>query len=517
MGRELGRISGPLLADNLKRNGANLAFDNQVLYLDVKNNRIGFNTATPVTDLYTPIAIDSVEFIVDSTADIGNFVVSGHTIQHVLNNSITISPNQIVNPRIITPGISSDNLYLNGNTISSYTTDSNINITANGTGKLNFANDSGTVQVTVNGNLHASGDITWDGNITIGNNLTQDTVTFSAEIDSNILPSSTNVDNLGSDPLAAGHAWATLYVNEVDSLLATFPNFTISENTIAGTVTNGTVNYTGFSGIVNAEYLQFSNTTITNNWSTPNTNDQRSIIFTPSGTGTVQLNTTTSLKLPTGTDSVRLLNANGELRFNNTNTNIEGYSETGYVNLFNLYSQDYLTYISPELTTGSADGTLRFSINGTVTTTIDSSKLFTNSLTSGNISVIDNTFSASINNDINFSTSGTGLVKSNGATFFDATNDLQFTNTSNGAYTLASTGYGYVKFSGVTGVVIPGGNTGDRPDTPEVGTTRFNSDTGHPEVYDASLGWIPIRGTNAVISNSEVNDITGIWALVLGL
>jgi len=117
MGRELGRISGPLLADNIKRNGVNLAFDNQVLYIDVVNNRIGFNTATPVTDLYTPTAIDSTGLLVDTTADIGNFVISGHTIQHVLNNPITISPNQTINPQIITPGISSDNLYLYGNTV----------------------------------------------------------------------------------------------------------------------------------------------------------------------------------------------------------------------------------------------------------------------------------------------------------------------------------------------------------------------------------------------------------------
>jgi hypothetical protein len=514
MGRELGRIGGSLLADNLKRNGANLAFDNQVLYLDVVNSRIGFNTATPVTDLYTPTAIDSTGLIVDNTADIGNFVVSGHTIQHVLNNPITISPNQTINPRIITPGISSDNLYLYGNTVSSYTTDSDINITANGTGKLNFANDSGTVQVTVNANLHATGNITWDGDITFGNNLTQDTVTFSAEVNSSILPSANNVDNLGSDPNSGGNAWATVYANSVVSTSTTFPDFTISGNTIAGTVTNGTVNYTGYSGNVNAEYLQFNNNTITNTWPSASTNDQQSIIFTPNGTGTVQISTTTSLVLPSDTDSLRTLTANGEVRFNSNNLNIEGYSDTGYVNFFNLYSQDYQTYITPELTPGAADDTLRFGINGTVVASIDSSKVYTNSLTSGNINVTDNTFSSTVGGDITILPSGTGKIKVNG-TNFDTGSSGQIINTSNGAYTLASTGYGHIKFSGSGAVKLPAGDNSNYTLAPQAGQTRFNTDLNYSEIYNGTV-WIPVRGTATTLTTAQVTDEMWRWDIILG-
>jgi hypothetical protein len=514
MGRELGRISGPLLADNIKRNGVNLAFDNQVLYIDVVNNRVGFNTATPVTDLYTPTAIDSTGLLVDTTADIGNFVISGHTIQHVLNNPITISPNQTINPQIITPGISSDNLYLYGNTVSSYTTNSDINISANGTGSINLSNDSGTVQATVTGNLHATGDITWDGNITFGNSLTQDTVTFAAEVNSSILPSANNVDNLGSDPTTGGNAWATVYANNVVSTSSTFPNFTISGNTIAGTVVNGTVNYTGYSGNVNAEYLQFNNNIITNIWPSSSTDSQRSVILTPNGTGIVQANTTTSLQLSTGTDSSRTLQANGELRFNSTNLNIEGYSNTGYVNFFNLYNQDYQTYITPELTTGAADNTLRFSVNSTVTTAIDSSKFYTNSLTAGNLNVTGNSFSNTTGGDINISPTGTGKLKVNG-TNFDTGSSGQIINTSNGAYTLASTGYGHWKFSGTGAVKLPAGNNSNYTTTPYVGQTRFNSDLNYSEVYNGTT-WISVKGTAPTLSTSDVADEMWRWDIILG-
>ena len=47
----IGRISGPLLKANLLREGVNLAFENDLLYLDVNNNRIGINNATPQYDL----------------------------------------------------------------------------------------------------------------------------------------------------------------------------------------------------------------------------------------------------------------------------------------------------------------------------------------------------------------------------------------------------------------------------------------------------------------------------------
>ena len=43
----VGRISGQLLKSNLLRQGTNLAFETDLLYIDVVNNRIGVKTATP--------------------------------------------------------------------------------------------------------------------------------------------------------------------------------------------------------------------------------------------------------------------------------------------------------------------------------------------------------------------------------------------------------------------------------------------------------------------------------------
>ena len=47
----IGRISGAMLKANLERNGSDIAFETNLLYLDVVNDRIGINTSAPSTSL----------------------------------------------------------------------------------------------------------------------------------------------------------------------------------------------------------------------------------------------------------------------------------------------------------------------------------------------------------------------------------------------------------------------------------------------------------------------------------
>ena len=47
----IGRITGSVLKSNLTRNGVDLAFETNLLYLDVTNNRVGIGTSEPSTEL----------------------------------------------------------------------------------------------------------------------------------------------------------------------------------------------------------------------------------------------------------------------------------------------------------------------------------------------------------------------------------------------------------------------------------------------------------------------------------
>ena len=43
----IGRITGSVLKSNLTRNGVDLAFETNLLYLDVTNSRVGIGTSSP--------------------------------------------------------------------------------------------------------------------------------------------------------------------------------------------------------------------------------------------------------------------------------------------------------------------------------------------------------------------------------------------------------------------------------------------------------------------------------------
>ena len=184
----IGRISGPLLKANLLREGVNLAFENDLLYLDVTNSRIGINNALPQYDLDVVGTTRAPALEVSTLANIGNINIIGTTIstsQPTL--SLGAADNVIYQTRLTV-----DSLDLENNVISSNATNANIELAPNGTGTVEIFADT-----NVTGNIVATGNITSDGNITIGDANT-DNVTFNAEINSDIIPDATNTYSLGS-------------------------------------------------------------------------------------------------------------------------------------------------------------------------------------------------------------------------------------------------------------------------------------------------------------------------------
>ena len=323
----VGRISGPLLKNNLLRNGVNLAFETDLLYLDVVNSRVGVNTASPSNELQVNGTTRTTNLIADIDAKLASFTVNGNTISST-NGTINLLPAGS-NPVVYQATISVGDIRIGADTISTVS-NADLNISPNGTGTT-IVNSN----VTVNGNLHATGNITADGNIQLGNQTT-DTITFAGEVSSDILPSTTNTYNLGSPSLR----WAGLYANTLAVDTLTSSNIIASDlktsklevtgNTISTYVDNTDINIsTSGTGVINVGNFRFSGNTITNVM--PNAVSQ----FIESGTGYVQFTGHLGVVIPSGNSSTDRppVASLGMLRFNTDSSYVEIYNGTGWVSV----------------------------------------------------------------------------------------------------------------------------------------------------------------------------------------
>lgn len=260
MGVELGRISGPLLSDNLIRHGIDLAFETDLLYIDVNNQRVGIQTSSSGRLLDINGKTLTTNLIVDNWFTVPDFDIHTNEIQNLLG-PIYIQPSGQSLDGIIDGGVSgtisfvddadggsagtltftltadggnsspygsvgitrapaltTDNLKITDQLIKNLIADSDIELSPNGTGKVEF----NTNRVNVTGSLHATGNVTWDGNIIFGNN-NNDNVDFQADINSHIIPDLDNEYDLGS----LAQQWNNLYTYDVQAVTINTSSLTI--------------------------------------------------------------------------------------------------------------------------------------------------------------------------------------------------------------------------------------------------------------------------------------------------
>jgi hypothetical protein len=234
----VGRITGPLLKANLLRDGVDLAFETDLLYIDVNNGRVGIKTSLPEYDLDVNGTTRSTNAEVTSQADIATFTITSNTISST-NSTINLEPNG-ANAVVYQGKIVTGDLQLSTNVIETTNTNGNLDINTLGTGKVNVNSD-----LLVNGNIHATGNITADGNIQLGDTNT-DNIVFNADINSNIIPDDNETWDLGSDPTASGKAWRTVYAKDIlaDSVAAD----SIVVNGIDLTLVQGNIYYVATTG-----------------------------------------------------------------------------------------------------------------------------------------------------------------------------------------------------------------------------------------------------------------------------
>ena len=122
----IGRISGSVLKSNLTRNGVDLAFETNLLYLDVTNSRIGIGTSEPATTFHV------------------NGTIRGSSIN--VNNAYTLPTSDgSAGQQLTTDGSGtvtwadkdgSADISITGNEIKTTTSNSSLELSANGSGQV---------------------------------------------------------------------------------------------------------------------------------------------------------------------------------------------------------------------------------------------------------------------------------------------------------------------------------------------------------------------------------------------
>ena len=252
----IGRISGQMLKANLERSGTDLAFETNLLALDVTNSRVGVGTASPATTFHVS-ATDSIRVPSGTTAQRPGSPANGDirynsTIGRIegYSNSgwasmVGSGISNIVEDT--TPQLGGA-LDVNGNALVS-TSDGNIALTPNGTGEVDISKvdiDSGAIDGTAIGaNSASTGAFTTlssSGNTTIGD-ASGDTTTFNSA--SWTLANATTVSgtwaNLGTVTTADinGGSIDGAVIGAASAAAGTFTNLTASGTTISITDSNG--------------------------------------------------------------------------------------------------------------------------------------------------------------------------------------------------------------------------------------------------------------------------------------
>lgn len=566
-GRELGRISGPLLSEDLRRNGVNLAFDNDKLYLNVVNKYVGFGTNTPTRTLTAPghsrfartnSALD--DLIATTQADIGNLTFNDtDKIQNFTNNNITISP--AAGDQLITfNGLGSTGYFAFLNNSLTGTTNTEINISP--TGKTIIGSTTTSASLSFSNNSYLS----FSDAQTIG------TQAFTFECffytDNNGLQTILGAADYGAmsiwlfgdgvNPVTTiqiDRSYIDAYQYTVSAIaINTWHHIAVTRDSAnnmsvfldgvkaTGSASN-TANYIGPSGFIGSVagasyfftgYLTQIKLTVGSNYYNP-TASSISVPTTPltisantkllltvanSGTYLVDLSGTQTISNIDGvafsTSGPFLIQQNTSVLVNGNLRSTGNITFDGNITLGNddtdniTFAADVNSNIIPDVTNTYKLGSSSKKWNNIYSQNLTVTDLFSTTATAGTwtqsgLTITSNSVSAG-SGTLNITVSGTGKVNLHNKVYIKDN-----TITHNNAIVpleIEATGTGYTKFGGTRGLVIPKGTTLQRPASAELGTMRYNSDLNYIEVYaNVSNTQVVSLSTNSATATAGATQI----------
>ena len=326
---QLGRISGPLLDANLNRIGVDLTFrnysaDEDLLYLDVTNNRIGINKQPANRQVEIDGTTHSSNLISTTSADIATVTLATNTFSTDISSTIIVSPNQ-TNPLVTFDNMRAGDLDFKDNIIKNYAINGGVELNPNGTGIIDIYSDT-TVNgnITVTGNTQINGNLTEATNIIVGDSIL-DTVIIAPDFTQSIIPG----DNVTYDLGTTIKRWRQIHVHQNSNIGSlSFNDVTVGLQleiesglpSIRTLQSNDDVILNSDTGNIDIERIRFNGNNITNL-------DATALTLVSTGIGYVRFTDTNALIIPAGTDAQRAASSEaGDTRWN-TNNPADNYLE----------------------------------------------------------------------------------------------------------------------------------------------------------------------------------------------
>lgn len=397
-----------------------------------------------------------------------------------LSGLSTITVSDGTNTTILAPyKVESNNFRFSGSTIETIS------------GPINFKTATGIFllddDVNITKNLNVSGILDFKGTITVGNQST-DTVTIAMDLNQDIIPDVGDTYNLGS----SSKRWTTSWINGID-----LPNLTIDNNTITALNSNLNLVGNGTGGVI------VDGLTFTDNILSANTGVN--IRIKPRSNYNVYIDSSDSLRLPSGTGADKPIMNSAEIRYDNALNQFVGQRNFRTA-LGGVYSSNRNTRVVAHPT----NNTIPFVINNSTVAAITTTAISANAMNVDQITGTGNTISVTGANSLNLSTSGTGYVMINNIKF-DGDDIINLTND---PIKMPGTQFSWVKLGGTTAVLVPVNNLA-APPANEIGTIRFNPDTQTMEVWDGD-SFDNFGGVGGNATEDDVEQLTNVWTLILG-
>ena len=460
----IGRITGSVLKSNLTRNGVDLAFETNLLYLDVTNSRVGIGTSEPATALH----------VVGNTTLTGTLNISG----------------------ALTAGSFSPDTISVNNLSSADSTAIQINDAVNVSGTLtaktfvtNELNSEDSTAIQVNDAMNISGTLT--ANTFVTNNISS-SESSAIQIDDGLNVQGTLTAN-------------TIQTNQLSSTESTAIQVNDSLNasgTITATsfVTHGTSG--NITGVNNIELNQISSNDSTAVQVADGMNVSGTLTAPTFVTNDISSGDSTAIQINdgmnvSGTLSADVLDVNEISSGDSTAIQVnDGMNVSGTLNAKTIVT----TNISSEDSTAiqiddsmNVSGTLTansgFIANGITYPTADGSSgqvLQTNGSGTLSFTTISTNSISQLNSNVTVTDAGTGSI----AIVADGTTIATF-NTATGIDASTST----------KSVRLPNGTTGDRP-TGAAGMIRYNSTSDTIEGYTTAGGWAQLGAVTAAVEDT---------------